>query len=366
MVDDPILVMGAQLLQAGVLDPPPSEHVRNVERMRELGITQPQPIPDEPGTFEKGDNDSPVPAMLVSNWLLSRALSNGDRFWAVFRMTVTEFKLLHARLLTALSCARQSTGHAGVDTRHSHPVLSTAEQLLLWLLHLKGTPTSVLMLVFEDFTRTTVLHYVDHVTWAVNEVWEGLVRWPDADERKLWQGALSIDPMCIGIIDGTLAEIERPSVSAKSHYVHRKKRYAENFLVVCNPIGVIIWVDGPFLGIENDRAAWKQSALFTRRSEHFSSGEKLLADGGFDGGSHLLCPVRVSNIHSEDLIEFNVEVSNDRVLVEDVFGWLKARARILALRYGRDVQKHAAAFYAACRWYNALRLLRIEFAIGNG
>ena len=45
MVDDPILVMGAQLLQAGVLDPPPSEHVRNVERMRELGITHLSPFP---------------------------------------------------------------------------------------------------------------------------------------------------------------------------------------------------------------------------------------------------------------------------------------------------------------------------------
>ena len=204
------------------------------------------------------------------------------------------------------------------------------------------------------------------MTWAVNLVLKDVIYWPDAEERALWRGSLDFDERIIGMMDGTHCRIDRPTYAAKGYYATQKKIYSHNFLVCINPIAVITFVDGPFLGGENDRLMWKQSRLFSDPASHFSPGECLLADGGFDGGAHLLCPVRVDTINDEksveqqlEWIQYNVELGDDRVLVEDTFAWLKAAAKVLGERYIRDKDKHGEAMHAACRWYNAVRLLRV-------
>ena len=51
-----------------------------------------------------------------------------------------------------------------------------------------------------------------------------------------------------------------------------------------------------------------------------------------------------------------------RVLVEDVFRWLKAKAMVLERAFPQGRDKQGDVFRATCRYYNYIRMMRIEQA----
>ena len=312
------------------------------------------------------------PASLVRNASLSATIRDGVRFRAIFSMTVAEFVVLHARLKLSLSAVRAESRGAGIDNVHSHPLLTTAEQLLLWLFYLKvGTP-SALMLVFTDLSRRTIKRYIDHVTDTINHAWDLFVQWPDAEERANLHGSFTVANGAIGVMDGTHCEISKPVRSSRPYRAGHKKKYTQNYLCVVNVFGLVTYISGPYSGSTNDRSAWRESSLFTERHSHFAHDELLLADGGFVGGKYLLCPIHVDDIRRSDTAaerqsrtEWNNDFGKDRALVEDAFAWIKSRAPILGRRYKRHRDRQADAVYAVCRWWNGLRQLRMNYAISQ-
>ena len=95
----------------------------------------------------------------------------------------------------------------------------------------------------------------------------------------------------------------------------------------------------------------------------------LLAGDEFVGGGPLLVPIHSSIIDAaqegktrEVMKEITREVSDNRALVADVFGWLKGRAHVLDSRYRRKRERQAEVFFAACRFHNFVRMHRIGFA----
>jgi len=135
-------------------------------------------------------------------------------------------------------------------------------------------------------------------------------------------------------------------------------------------LGVILKVEGPFPGRHNDRACYNQSEMGQHPEQFLSEGERILADGGFIGGGPLLVPIHQTVIQKEAneerkerMQEANEEIKDNRMLVEDVFGWLKARAKRLGHRYGRARERQAEEFTAACRVHNFVRRGRISHAL---
>jgi len=97
-----------------------------------------------------------------------------------------------------------------------------------------------------------------------------------------------------------------------------------------------------------------------------------LADGGFIGGHPLLVPIHQTVIQREEdperrekMEEVNEEVKDNRMLVEDVFAWLKARGKRLGFRFGRAPERQAEEFTATCRVHNFIRRNRITAALTN-
>jgi DDE superfamily endonuclease len=87
------------------------------------------------------------------------------------------------------------------------------------------------------------------------------------------------------------------------------------------------------------------------------------------GGGPLLVPVHIDVMRAaksreevEMYTDFNDEMSEARVLVEDVFSWLKHRARILEVRFPRQRKKQSDVFVATCCVYNYIRMRRMEYA----
>ena len=198
---------------------------------------------------------------------------------------------------------------------------------------------------------------------------EDLIAWPTAEERRDLYGWVGVCDTAIAFLDGTHLPVRKPTKESSAYWSTYKQKYTQNYLVCVSPFALITYVDGPFPGQGNDRGAFNQCTLASDYGQFVSEGEVIVADGGFTGGPQLLVPLHsdtITHAASEEekveMLRFNDELSESRVLVEDVFGWLKAAARILEGRYRRKKESQAPVFRALCCVYNYTRMMRIEYA----
>jgi hypothetical protein len=223
--------------------------------------------------------------------------------------------------------------------------------------------------LFGSLHETTLTRMIDHVSHCIEWTLGDLISWPTAEERKDLYGWVGVHDKAVAFLDGTHVPISKPTRNPSAHWSTYKQKYTQNYLVCVNPFALIIYIDGPFPGRGNDRGAFNQCSLATDFKDFVSEGEVIVADGGFMGGPQLLVPAHSYDItHAKDeeekqwLLDFNDELSEGRVLVEDVFGWLKSGARILEGRYRRKKASQAPVFKAMCCVYNFTRMMRIEYA----
>ena len=87
-------------------------------------------------------------------------------------------------------------------------------------------------------------------------------------------------------------------------------------------------------------------------------------------GPNLLVPIHKTVIDKQtdeagkqDMAAYNKEFTSNRLIVEDVFGWLKQRACVLNTAWPRQVERQAGIFKAACSLHNFVRMIRIEHAM---
>jgi hypothetical protein len=224
--------------------------------------------------------------------------------------------------------------------------------------------------MFTHLDDTTVLRYADHVSWCVNTELGYVIAWPTAEQRKHLYGWFSICNEAFAVIDGTHCPVRRPLHNESDYYSGYKCTHTQNYLVCVDVFGVVIYVEGPFPGHDNDRAVYKQSDLYTHPERYVIEGEKILADGGFIGGEPLLVPVHGTVIEARDdekdvqmLHQINDEFTANRLIVEDVLGWIKARAHLLDVVYSRQKGRQAEVFKAACCLHNFIRIHRIDYAL---
>lgn len=228
----------------------------------------------------------------------------------------------------------------------------------------------MLEMIFSHLNYTTILRYADHITWCINLRFEHMIKWPDAAERISLHGMFSLCDNAVAVLDGTHCQLQKPIYDEREYYSGYKGYHSQNFLVATNPFAIIIYVDGPYPGRANDRGVYNQSELARNSNNFVSAGEVIIADGGFIGGTPLICPIHTDDIINEtdvnrkqQMIEFNEELTSNRILVEDVFSWLKSRAKVLATKFSRKKETQAVIMFAACRYYNFVRMNRIQHAL---
>lgn len=333
-----------------LLEPPLSNDRVKKLLLDQLGAIHLQPIPDSAQPSYEREGRSFSTSGLTNISQIQELFNNPNKFLHQTCITVTEFILLHDILSIPLRCHRTSPNLLYPDTSHSHPRLTTAEQLLLWIWYAVGSPVVILEEVFIMLDYSTILRYVDHVTGRITERMKHLVYWPDAVERRSLYNCLSLAEKAVAILDGTHCPVRKPSLNPKQYWSGHKHKYTQNYLIAVNYLGIVIYCDGPYPGHENDRGVYNQCKLAINPHHYLSENELVIADGGFFGGPHLICPIDITLIRSaanEDdknwMIEFNRELKENRILVEDVLGWLKSRARVLEQKYARKKEKQYAS-----------------------
>jgi hypothetical protein len=100
-----------------------------------------------------------------------------------------------------------------------------------------------------------------------------------------------------------------------------------------------------------------------------SSGERIIADGGFIGGPTLLCPHREDRIAKQsyacqyEMMAYNEELDLNHAIIEHVNHEIKDRARVLTQRYKRKRSSQAKLMRAACMLCNRVRRKRLQYAM---
>jgi len=204
----------------------------------------------------------------------------------------------------------------------------------------------------------------------MNEVLADCISWPTPSEREALYGRMSVHQHAIAVLDGTHCRTQAPEQYNNTYYSGYKHSHTQNYLCCVDYMGMIVYVEGPFPGRPNDRECFNRSDLSRNRDNYLSGDEQILADGGFIGGPGLLVPIH-KDTYSQPMDEqarrgmmsYNEEFTANRLIVEDVFGWLKQRACILNTAWARRLDKQAAIFKAACKLHNFTRMMRLDFAL---
>ena len=204
----------------------------------------------------------------------------------------------------------------------------------------------------------------------MNEMLDECIAWPSPEERQSLYGMMSVHQHAIAVLDGTHCRLQAPKDCNNLFFSGYKHMHTQNYLVCVDYLGMVRYVEGPWEGRPNDRACYNECKLNTQQAEFVSGDEKILADGGFVGGPGLLVPIH-QDTYSQPLTErarqgmmnYNEEFTANRLIVEDVFGWLKERACVLNSAWARHREKQETVFYAACKLHNFTRMIRIDYAL---
>lgn len=338
------------------------------DRLARLHLFPLEYVPNSDEDERLGEADPSLVQRLTKLETLQLLFRNPKAFASRTLMNITEFLDLHSELEEAISGVRHGGNR---ESPHSHPMptlLNTVEQLLLWILYMQEVGIKSLGLCFGLLVDTTVFRYVDHVTDCINHHLAHSLRWPSPAERRCYYGYFSVCREAVAIVDGTHCEIEEQVDDPHGFWSGYKHKDTQNYLIYVNVLGIIIKVEGPFKGRANDMGVFNQSDLGLSSGSFLSPGERILADGGFPGAAPLLIPINNTIIEGEQgseerqrMKDRNDHFKDSRVLVEDVIGWVKARAKRLSHRYTRDRETQGPEFYASCRVHNHIRWNRISY-----
>ncbi|XP_036340628.1 putative nuclease HARBI1 [Rhagoletis pomonella] len=138
-------------------------------------------------------------------------------------------------------------------------------------------------------------------------------------------------PFVVGCADGTHFKINRPSNDAVSYY-DRKGTYSINMQAICDSNLRFLDVFIGYPGSCHDANVWRNSPIYkgiTSGEVELASGAVILADSAYPLSKYMIVPFRDNGHLSSDERKFNYILSSTRVLIEQAFGVLRSKFRIL-------------------------------------
>lgn len=304
--------------------------------------------------------------------LLSR---NAQRFEAMLRVSVPEFYMLYLELEPFIMQARSVYMYDDAATegeQYRPSVLHPVDQLCVWLFRADDNDANLLGVLFNDVHRTTIDRIMDHVSGAIIAAWSDETEWPDAEERQMLYGRFSLYEKTIACLDGTHCRIQVPLDPEEEvqYFSGYKKYHTQNYLIAANALSLIVYIDGPHPGRDNDRGAFNKSVFVTNASNMLSEGEVILTDGGFIGDGPHLFPFTQAALDAaptqqerDNMTEYNQVLTMNRSMIEHCIHKVKNRAQSLASRFSRSKHIQVDLVQAAARLYNRTQRMRMQYSL---
>ena len=206
------------------------------------------------------------------------------------------------------------------------------------------------------FEMTSVV--IDSLVSAASE-W---IKWPTEDEQ--WEISSNFEartgfPGIIGAVDGCHIGIVPPS-EVQSDYINRKMQHSVNLMAVSLPNLTFTFVSAGECGRHHDSFVLKNSELWPfiesdDGNDYFPNSEvHLIGDSAFELQKHLLVPYSQPRNRELNQVEknFNRCLSSGRACIENSFGFLKGRFRVLKYQIDADLDKISDIILACCVLHN--------------
>jgi len=161
----------------------------------------------------------------------------------------------------------------------------------------------------------------------------------------------------VGALDGTLIRILTPPRAVKTAFNTRKCFYGVSLMAICDAKKRFLWCRSGVPGSTADSRAFKDSQWYRRQRtagrRMLRTGVLLLADGGFALEEWLLKPYLREQLNAARK-QYNKVLSSARALVEQAFGLLKGRWRVLHDVVSAETELVPSIMEACARLHNYL------------
>ena len=274
----------------------------------------------------------------------------------------------HARMTRQafFSIVDKISNHPVFAVRTKKPQVSVKHQFLVALgrLSFDGNGSS-LWSVGSDFGvgEGTVNVYVTRVVRALLSLELEVISWPNTAEKVAIKERIeekSRFPSCVGLIDGTLVDLNwKPELHGEDYFT-RKGTYALNVMLVSDDQRRIRHVSAGFPGCSHDSRVFSYSKLSRNASYYFTKTEYLLVDSAYPVSDITVPSYKGATSRIAENRAFNLCHSRARIVIEHTNGILKGRfqsLKSLRLRIKNKVN-HAWVVYwvkACCVLHNLLQ-----------
>lgn len=287
----------------------------------------------------------------------------GWRFKMNFRMTPTSYDSFEAEFGPLL----MSPGSPNLQT------IPVRTCLLSFLHFIAGNGTYWSIANIHGFSESTACSIIHRVADAIYSVKDLYIQFPGSERcLEIAEGFRDISgfpPILCGALDGTTVEIRVPADKARLYY-SRKSRKSLNVQAMCDHQQRIIFLSCVLPGRSHDTAALRETDLYQAfQIQGFRPFPcaVIAGDCGYPTKlPWLATPFPHSGLEEENeenqrRRKFNLKFCRARVLIENCFGSLKSRFRILSngMRL-RDIQKSAEMVHVTACIFNFLQSIGDE------
>jgi nuclease HARBI1 len=181
-----------------------------------------------------------------------------------------------------------------------------------------GLDTSSISRIVNHMLTEIIDRYRDHIHF-----WPGLTA---ARIRKYAAVITQHTPAVIdiwGFIDGTFRDIAKPEVDESSSYSGYEREHGQKYQGVLCPDGLVVSMDGPYVGSKNDLNLLAESDIQTKLLPLVTQADgrtlQLYGDKAYKGQSLVMCPYARYSVDQAERA-YNKIMSRLRVSVESGFG----------------------------------------------
>ncbi|XP_051160010.1 putative nuclease HARBI1 [Leptopilina boulardi] len=158
-------------------------------------------------------------------------------------------------------------------------------------------------------------------------------------------------PGVVGAIDGSHIKIDKPAED-KDSYINRKQYFSIQMQGVVDENKKIIDICVGYPGSVHDARVLRESTISTKLRDTCGDNGYLLGDTAYLCLNHLMVPYKDRGNITRAQIKFNQKLSQCRVVVENAFGCLKQRFRLLYHMKVRNIVRLVQIVVACCVLHN--------------
>ena len=226
--------------------------------------------------------------------------------------------------------------------------LNIENRVLLFIIWLKTYANLTFLGYVFDISNSTVSREIMYILPLFWEYTHRVVQWPTVDQWRQLRNTLEYFEDCVGFIDGTVHEIERPQddLEQRNFYDGHHHYHTMSTQVIVDVNKNIRYIHSGFPGRMNDAGQFLAlpSIGFTPADAlQFPPECYLLAEKGYANRYPIVTPLRVNQLQAMANQErqaaklFNTEVNASRVYIEHVMRHIKTyRAVGMIFRHERQ------------------------------